>query len=149
MNRDRTGSKNSNWRGGRMHVGGGRIALYTPGHPGATLGGRSKNYVYEYRLVAEKLVGRPLTKDEIVHHKNGDATDNRLCNLEVMTQAEHSREHAKGRRGKNGQFLPAAKVKEGNLWGGYVYKKCVNCKVRTTNPKYCCHKCYTTHRWRK
>lgn len=65
--------------------------VYAPGHPGATLlGGK---YIYEYRLVAEALVGRPLRSDEIVHHIDGDVTNNNLSNLRVMSQSEHAKLH--------------------------------------------------------
>lgn len=36
---------------------------------------------------------RSLAKDEVVHHKNGNKTDNRPENLEVMTRAQHMRLH--------------------------------------------------------
>jgi HNH endonuclease len=48
---------------------------------------------HEHRRVVEEMFGRPLRSTEIVHHKNGDKRDNRRANLQVMTRAEHIREH--------------------------------------------------------
>lgn len=49
--------------------------------------------VHEHRTVAEKMMGRKLTFDDVVHHINGDKRDNRPENLEVMTRAEHVAVH--------------------------------------------------------
>lgn len=49
-----------------------------------------------HRLVAEQMLGRKLRRGEVVHHKNGDTTDDRPENLEVMTRREHSRLHRLG-----------------------------------------------------
>jgi hypothetical protein len=37
-----------------------------------------------------KVVGRPLTKDETVHHKNGNKQDNGKRNLELWTSSHPS-----------------------------------------------------------
>ena len=47
-----------------------------------------------HRVVAEEMLGRPLLKGEVVHHKDGDKQNNNPSNLEVFSsQAEHAREH--------------------------------------------------------
>lgn len=43
-----------------------------------------------YRAVMEAHLGRPLRHDEQVHHINGDPTDDRLENLQLLPMGRHS-----------------------------------------------------------
>ena len=63
----------------------GYIMLWTPGHPYAKNG-----YVLEHRLKMEEYMGRFLNKEEVVHHIDGDKTNNSIENLILLNnQSEH------------------------------------------------------------
>jgi hypothetical protein len=83
------GHRPTNYNGGKLkHKG--YIYILSKNHPNADRDG----YETEHRLVMEKHLGRYLTKDEIVHHKNNDRSDNRIENLELMeSQSEHMSKH--------------------------------------------------------
>ena len=46
-----------------------------------------------HREIMERRIGRRLKYNEVVHHKNGDTSDNRIENLEMMSRSEHSKVH--------------------------------------------------------
>lgn len=90
--------KNPKWNGGRRTHCEGYISIRRPDHPSAVAG-----YVYEHRLIMERRLGRYLRSDEHVHHVNGDPTDNRSENLQLLSRRAHARAHGetRTRRAKN------------------------------------------------
>ena len=61
-----------------------------PEHPHAT----KQGYVLHHRIVMENSIGRVLSTDEVVHHKDENKKNNNLNNLEVLSRAAHQRLHA-------------------------------------------------------
>jgi len=88
------------WKGGKTVHTLGYVLVSRPEHPNAQHNG----YVFEHRLVMEKVIGRYLRTNEQVHHKNHDKTDNRPENLVLCSSiAEHRALH---RKRSNGLRLP-------------------------------------------
>jgi hypothetical protein len=80
-----SGSKNGNWKGG--------VSKGTHGYLMLTSGPHARKFKLQHRDLMERHLGRKLGSDEIIHHKNGDKTDNRIANMEIMTRADHMAEH--------------------------------------------------------
>lgn len=100
VNYGKSGKLNPNWKGGSF-VKEGYIMTTCIGHPRAKDG----RYVYEHDLVMEKYLDRYLMTDEIVHHKDGNKSNNDLENLELMSRGKHSKHHtANLPRSKMGRF---------------------------------------------
>ena len=108
------GAKNGRFnRSPKLHSSQGYICIrVSKDHPHAFgAKGLRGAYAYEHVVVAMTMLGRPLAANEVVHHKNGLRADNRPENLEVLSRAEHAREHANhpGARDDLGRFAPGAR----------------------------------------
>lgn len=88
------GTGNRNWRGGKITHNEGYKMIYMPSHPHHAYA----NYVYEHRLVMEQHIGRLLNSDEHIHHINGIRDDNRIENLQTLTNSEHRHLHNEQKR---------------------------------------------------
>lgn len=96
---------NPNWKGGRYIGSNGYVYALAAG-----------KHQLEHRVIAAQMLGRPLLKQEVVHHKNHVITDNRPENLEIIpSQSEHMKRHMTSdearRRGKNGGWKRRAALK--------------------------------------
>ena len=77
------GKDSPNWQGGRELTNAGYIRLWIS---------RTER-VMEHRKLMEQHLGRKLARTEVVHHINGNNTDNRLANLQLTTFSEDIRRH--------------------------------------------------------
>ena len=104
----------------RYH-GDGYIRIKVKEHPYADIDG----YVFQHRLVMEQHIGRYLKPEEKVHHINHIVTDNRIDNLQIVTQSEHFSLH---------------------LTKDMSNRRCLECGSNETYNRHwrdgLCHKCY-------
>jgi len=89
---------------GFIETASGYICVPAPDHPHCD----SKGYCREHVLVMEQHLGRYLTREECVHHVDGDKKNNSLENLQVMLRSDHARLHAD--RGDTGWTLYHNKI---------------------------------------
>lgn len=105
--------------------------LTKEGYVKLSMGGGKQRY--EHRVVAEAMLGRPLSPREQVHHLNGDKGDNRPANLLVLGIREHALLH------EEHHFAPIAR------WSR-DHERCVACGT-TRKPhmgRGLCRGCYST-----
>ena len=95
------GVHNGRWNGGRYVTPAGYVMVWCPTHPAAY----RKQYVPEHRLIMEKSLQRLLTTAEQVHHRNGIKTDNRLCNLQLISASGHAHIHLQESRQRKQRIL--------------------------------------------
>lgn len=69
----------------------GAISQYADGYRRVKL--LDGSWIPEHRYVMEQLLGRPLTQDEIVHHRDGVPSNNSPDNLLLTDKVEHQQIH--------------------------------------------------------
>jgi len=131
------GDKHWRWKGGRFVKSGTQyILVLVHGHPYANRHG----YVREHRLVVEKHIGRYLTPNEHVHHKDGNKQNNKIENLVILTNSQHA--HI---------GLPPIKQQDVGRNGTWFVVLCNQCKkqfevagyvYRSGHGKFCTRDCY-------
>ena len=86
---------NKRWKGGRRRNGKGYVRVMLPQyHPQAD----ERGYVWEHRIVVESKLKRYLTKDEVLHHIDGNPANNKIENLEAMPKWDHMTMHRRMKR---------------------------------------------------
>lgn len=93
--------------------------------------------VYEHILVAEKMLGRKLKKEECVHHKDKDRTNNLESNLMVFkTSSDHAAYH-------NGAKI----YLEGDVWvASHDNLICPICGNKKSSKAKMCIECLNKHK---
>lgn len=105
------GKKAHRWNGGLSINKDGRKYVYMPTHKSSNKWG----YIYEYILVIEKKLGKPLPQNAVIHHIDGNPANNKNNNLVVCEdQAYHMLLHQRQRAY--------------NACGHANWKKCKYCK---------------------
>jgi hypothetical protein len=78
----RRGARHHAWQGGKHTRNGYVFVSITKDSPYSSMA-ISNGYVMEHRLVMAQHLKRPLTKNETIHHINGNTQDNRIENLQL------------------------------------------------------------------
>lgn len=100
-------------------------------------------YVYEHRFVMARHLGRDLTPDEVVHHINGNTSDNRIDNLRLMNQSEHISLHATD-MWATGRLRPQSRPRLAEGQWSFAHASCIACGT-THRPHMAggkCRRCY-------
>lgn len=53
----------------------------------------SSGWILQHRFIMAQYLGRPLSSNELVHHKDHDRKNNAIENLKITTKSEHMRTH--------------------------------------------------------
>ena len=82
--------KNCNWGGGITERSKGYVRFKIPKGCRFSSMVDKEGYVLIHRLIMAEYLQRPLDDEEIIHHINGNINDNKIENLKLMNQSEHT-----------------------------------------------------------
>jgi len=96
----RSGEDNPNWINGQWTASDGRVFILVPPnerhlHPTIRNDGYMKRYQYIWNTAHPE---DPVCEGYVIHHKNEDRTDDRIENLEKISNSDHTRHHGTGRK---------------------------------------------------
>lgn len=96
INRSRavSGNKSSNWKGGKKITAKGYVEILDKDNRRANKNG----YVLEHVAVWERENNKEIPSGYCIHHLNGNKSDNRIENLQLLTISDHTKLHNRGRK---------------------------------------------------
>jgi len=95
------GPLNACWKNSKTYTKGGYVEIWDF---------EKNKRVLEHRFIMERHLKRILNKNEMIHHINGNVSDNLIKNLKLCNKNNHRKEH----------ILPS------NIWSR-KYDKCIRC----------------------
>lgn len=108
---------------------------------------RTGKRMLRYRLIMECILGRPLDWDEVVHHIDGDHTNDSPENLELTNRTDHIRKHIEERRASGEEWPVVAANKR--RWAALRRERvCSDCgKMFVAYKREQCMKCASKRRY--
>lgn len=106
------------------------------------------NSILRYRLMMECKLGRALDWDEVVHHVDGDHTNDTLENLELTNRSAHVKAHIREYKDR-GQEWPAVAAMRERYAALRSERACRDCgRMFPACTRTQCMKCYSSERQR-